>query len=553
LLRSLMAVGVGVVGTIATLTTIVNLNPGNTALINCVNTIQVTRQAHSVNAICPPNATSTLAGATQTQTAIAATPTKPTPTRTPIAATPTAAATRTSTATALPPTATRPVTPLAPIGCQFQTADQPLNVAFCDTFEQPRGSGADRSGDLFGTVWGVSRISSATNPSQGQLNNFAPVDMQKCTTTPTVLPDSDVAICNGQLVEAVNDNEGQTILAMYPKQPFDIAGRTGTATFDVSADSEGGHAAWPTFVYTDQPVPAPYSVASTIATQARNSFGFTLAADCSSADNQFCMNCPNLNQTSVDTMFVTRNYVPSSLTFKQLGCVARPSSPNQLNHFEVRISQAQVQVWGSDPGSTVLRELAQADNANLPLTRGLIWIEDVHYNANKFNDQRSHTFGWDNVGFDGPVLPRDLTFDVVEPKTVNSDGTLRLGWSAPSDATRAVQVLGVYNVAQAQGAAVLFTWSAYNPVVPSIRVNGGAWHGTAWPLNTLSWSWKTIAVPVPLAEIHTGTNTIEFKTADPTLGAGIAIANVDLLLIGAGGAPCNINPSQACGTPTPTQ
>ena len=45
---------------------------------------------------------------------------------------------------------------------------------------------------------------------------------------------------------------------MYPKQPFDIAGRTGTIAFDVSDDSHGNHRAWPELWYTDQPVPAPF-------------------------------------------------------------------------------------------------------------------------------------------------------------------------------------------------------------------------------------------------------------------------------------------------------
>src|SRR5262249_18257947 len=159
-------------------------------------------------------------------------------------------------------------------------------------------------------------------------------------STPLVYPDQDVAVCNGQLHEAVNDDGGQTVLAMYPKQPFDIAGRTGTVVFDVSANSQGIHAAWPAFVYTDQPVPVPYASASGIATFARNSFGFTVAQDCNTADGQYCNSCPNVNQTAIDSMFVTRNYVLSPLSFSRLGCITRPSSPNQLNHFEIRISQS---------------------------------------------------------------------------------------------------------------------------------------------------------------------------------------------------------------------
>src|SRR5437868_7857461 len=52
--------------------------------------------------------------------------------------------------------------------CQFQKADQPLNIAFCDTFDQPMPTG-DRAGDLNGSAWGVSRTTSDDNPSQGHL------------------------------------------------------------------------------------------------------------------------------------------------------------------------------------------------------------------------------------------------------------------------------------------------------------------------------------------------------------------------------------------------
>ena len=72
-------------------------------------------------------------------------------------------------------------------------------------------------------------------------------------------------ICNGQLREATNDNPSGvfdngtvTVLAMYPKQPFDFAGRTGTVSFDVSNDSHGTHSAWPEFWMTDLPIPAPF-------------------------------------------------------------------------------------------------------------------------------------------------------------------------------------------------------------------------------------------------------------------------------------------------------
>src|SRR5258708_3818803 len=77
--------------------------------------------------------------------------------------------------------------------------------------------------------------------------------------------------CNSSRVkhirgEATNDNAsnvfdagGVTALTMYPKQPFDFAGRTGIVAFDISNDNHGTHAAWPEFWMSDLPVPAPFN------------------------------------------------------------------------------------------------------------------------------------------------------------------------------------------------------------------------------------------------------------------------------------------------------
>ncbi|WP_410959388.1 hypothetical protein, partial [Salmonella sp. SAL4433] len=75
-----------------------------------------------------------------------------------------------------------------------------------------------------------------------------------------VLAPDDILICEGQLREASNDNNSGeldagtvTSLTMYPKQPFDFAGRTGTVSFDISNDTAGTHAAWPEFWMTNLP------------------------------------------------------------------------------------------------------------------------------------------------------------------------------------------------------------------------------------------------------------------------------------------------------------
>ena len=92
-------------------------------------------------------------------------------------------------------------------------------------------------------------------------------------------------LCNGQLREANNDNPSGvfddgtvTALAMYPKQPFDFAGRTGTIAFDVSNDTHAFHAAWPELWMSDMPVPAPFNHFDSWQSLPQNGFGVRFAA-----------------------------------------------------------------------------------------------------------------------------------------------------------------------------------------------------------------------------------------------------------------------------------
>ena len=67
------------------------------------------------------------------------------------------------------------------------------------------------------------------------------------------------------------------------------------------------------------------------------------------------------------------------------------------------------------PTAATLKHLATITGANLGFTRGLVWIEDVHYNADKgvVPSQHDHTFSWDNVAFDGPFTDRDFSYDAL--------------------------------------------------------------------------------------------------------------------------------------------
>jgi len=317
-------------------------------------------------------------------------------------------------------------------------------------------------------------------------------------------------------------------LNTYPKQPFDFAGRTGKVVFDVSADSQGSHGAWPEFVITDKPVPGIRSMISgQVPPSAVNSVGFTIDG-CSTTGST----------TGVGRVFVTRNGVYSELPFASTGCVTK-GSLSVLNHFEVRISQNRMEVWATDPGSTALRQLAVVENMGLTFTKGLWWMDDVHDNGRKAvepcecGDQWNHTFAWDNLGFDGPKTYRDLGFNVADPNvagtnSMHGEPRARTGYLVGSGIT--LTVPGVFRNQTPTGALVVLNSYSLGNAVPSISVNGGAWINTPPPDGQTFGRWS-LAIPIPLDQVHDGTHTLAFKSTDGTT----VVTNISIILVA--GAP----------------
>jgi hypothetical protein len=410
-------------------------------------------------------------------------------------------------------------------------------AAFCETFNSPAGIG-NRAGDLNGTLWGVSRLTANENFS-APANGWATSSLNPCGEAATAAP-HDVQICNGEVHDSLNDGGTVAALAMYPKQPFDFAGRTGKIVFDVSNDSQGNHAAWPELWVSDQPVPDPFTHESTLQSVPRNGFGIRFAG-CSNGT------CPRGNGTvGVDSAIVVNNYTSNdsfnggSLQVQTLDSVTQ-SGPGQLNHYEIDVSQGQIDVYATDaftPGSALpaLRHIATIPNAGLSFTRGLVWLVDAHYNANKFNSQGDHTFTWDNVGFDGPVLPRDLAFDVPDNNggsTSDPNGVpaTNLGYFIGANSSLNVVDPGLYNVGNAS--AALLTFGYYVQTPPSsfnVSINGHAVN-FAIPVQPQPYSPGTIAVPIPLADVVNGNNTITFTTG----GNPMTVMNIDLIMVGAAG------------------
>jgi hypothetical protein len=402
-----------------------------------------------------------------------------------------------------------------------------VSAAFCETFDHP-ANGGTRTGDLDPVVWGVSRLGVAGYPAES-VNQIFDTNLIGCGTTKPVASPADVRICNGQLIEAQNDGHAVDNLDIYPKQPFDFAGRTGTIAFDVSANSEGAHAAWPEIIITDKPVPAPRQDVSNDPNQnnvlppaAANEIGIVFAGGCTAT----------ANTTGVSEIYVTRNNVFARVPMTQTNCVTSGST-TKMNHFEVRVSQNHIEVWGTDAGSTTLKQIAVADNIGLTFTRGLVWMTDTHYNACKFDTQCDHTFAWDNFGFDGPKTYRDLGFDVPDntarPDAVSTNVGYLVG-TGPMTFT----VTGVHHDQTPTGAQIVFNYLNVDATVPTISLNGNPPITTPHPFAANDTGlWKTISVPVPLNQTQDGTNTITITSND----SRTILANISLILVAAAPVP----------------
>jgi hypothetical protein len=368
------------------------------------------------------------------------------------------------------------------------------------------------------------------------LNDVAVTSMSGCGSTAPAFTPGDVRICNGQMFETVNDGGGVANLDTYPKQPFDWAGRTGKVVFDVSADSDGSHGAWPEFLITDKPVPGTRrEISGFDPPSGFHQVGFSLDG---------CTSGPG-GGTGVGSVFVTRAGDYSAAPFVSSGCVSK-GSPQAMNHFEVRLSQNRLEVWGTDAGASgasALRLLAVADNLGLTFTRGLVWLNDVHYNARKAIEpcscgtQYNHTFAWDNLAFDGPKTYRDLGFDVPDANVPGApapegDATRRIGYLVGTGPIT-LPVPGVRRDQPPTGALVAMNTYSFGTTIPSISINGGPWIDTAWPSWAQTYFWLSIAIPVPLDQIKDGANTLSFKSTN----GSTTIANISIILVAAAPVP----------------
>jgi hypothetical protein len=476
------------------------------------------------------------------------------------------------TTTTVPETTTTIVNP-PPVGCGLSSP------AFCDDLTNEQAPAVTRSGPL-SAVWGVSRENNVgwTGVTLGSEDDQPPGAGNPCLGVDGSKDFNDISTScvGGGLVETSNDGSGQcapgcnpggtlSVLAAYPRQPFDIAGRTGTASFSVTDNTEGGHGSWPTWVYTSLPVPNPNSFLppqSCVPASPTCATGFGNAPQSVGVDldgigsSQQCV--------GVGTIWTTVNYAAQDLNLtSEGGCVPLATLETGPDRFQIQINSSTINVFGASPTGTFVL-LASAswgtnDNPALPLTRGLTWAEAVNYNADKFSnypdgdggvyDQALNSFKWGYFGFDGPVLPRDGVYDVPDntvagPSQQSGYGspdtgfpTRDISYAIPIGGSKSFTLNGV-TTANATGAVVVFDWSPFDQdTFPdmSVSVNGNTPVAIPDTGRGINDNVRSDYIPIPLSELHDGSNTLSFSDPQNKLdGFGTDISNIDLIVQGAG-------------------
>jgi hypothetical protein len=417
------------------------------------------------------------------------------------------------------------------------------SFAFCDTFDQPYAGGG-RTGQLDPMKWSISRLSGFTNPGQGQLNWFGPSDAMHCRVAMTgLVPDNDYFVCGAEygesnhFMEAFNDNGSYVYNSARIRQPFDFADRTGRITFDVDAKTAGPHSWWVELWITDQPVSGPHD--NVIASLPANAIGLAFYGTCGDA---IPSGDAGSDRGAIHEVHIVRDYsdtvlTPGAGTFKQTDCYA--TGPDMFNHFEVRISQQHLEVWATDaqmhphagPGTPPVL-VATVDDLNLPFTRGYVHLQHTQYSADKAAPgvSRAQTYHWDNVGFDGPVLPVPAQYSIPDAMTSTGNG-VNLGYNVTEKGLAAGPLtFSDVNFDGATSAMLTFnTWFLAGKDV-NYRLNGGDWHTFTTPGKPGGATWKAATVPVSLSELQPGNNTVDFAALN---GDWTVVANIDLVLPGA--------------------
>lgn len=396
--------------------------------------------------------------------------------------------------------------------------------AFCDTFDTPHPGG--RGGDLDESNWSVVRVGDGVNPSQGQVMQWSPAILNRCMNFESVNAPDDFAICNDHYMEAMNDGGGYIYNAIRARQLFDYNNRTGKIVFEVDAKA-AGHGWWVEVWIADEPVPGPYVGAPANNAIPRNGIGFVFGE------------CQNSISGELNKVFIMKDYlVTNTIDWIQGdtqlhvdGCFE--TIDNRRNKLEIRISPTRFEIWASDAGESDVHRIAWSDTNvdkwSMPLTRGYVSFLHVQYNAEKSGHVANQTYHWDNIGFDGPVHPKAIGYDIPDALIDAKDsrfppGTLNLGYKIGLDGSITTCcddngwisyppfTFDDVNLSDVSGARLnLNLWYFQQGDSLFYRFNGNNWKEYPHPFPESNWGARGLSIPISLSDLVPQKNTLELK------------------------------------------
>ncbi|HEY4177156.1 MAG TPA: hypothetical protein VGM90_10005 [Kofleriaceae bacterium] len=453
-----------------------------------------------------------------------------------------------------------------PPGCGLGSA------AFCDTFDVPTGTGG-REGELDPKKWSVVRATQAGLGGEALTTGQYAVPVGTATLPPCranlpakVLPGQDFLICDTistlqsstLLVAVAEQNYGQA--AARIRQPFDFATRTGKIVFDATL-RPSGLLGWVALSITEAPIGAP----SYLKVQNEENG----AVPRNALEIHFNQNCQVEDQVSVGYIISIHDYVQTrvEVSNEDRHCVS--IKPRTLNHIEVDVSTQHVVISASpasDDGVTFapVEKLAEQD-ISLAFTSGYVQLgvynhASIKYSAN--HDVDSYIAQFDNVGFDGPVLPVEVAAEIPDsmttapvpagsPFTAAANIGYKLGTLATDGYAPALSFTSIDLTGATSAKLTLLWWSLFPSYTGQgnvaeyeldYRINGGPPHSFRPDAQQLAFIATQVAAQQPVAgtlgldldvdvaELHSGTNTIEFATTNIPTSYPPVVYSIDLLV-----------------------
>lgn len=450
-------------------------------------------------------------------------------------------------------------------------------AAFCDNFDAP-SKNRGRAGELDAKRWSGSRMQ-PDGPTAGGMA----FGVRAATLRPerdgkqlppcrggapdTVYPDDDALVCspnadiasNHLLVACSSQNYGQNSYRI--RQPFDFSNRTGKVVFDAEG-LNGGLLGWISLDITEEPIGAPsFQTLENLegGLLPKNGVSFQFDAGCAALDG---------DSVTVGDVHVFDDLAETILKSDTPVCV--PSAWGKLNHFEASIAQDHVEVTAtpfSDDGTTFGDPVViWSSDVSLPFTRGYVQIT-VHNHATLkysapgegFGDGFSNLDAWlarfDNVGFDGPIVSNTREYEIGDPldelTVADNSGAMvdvrNTGYLVADDTKGPSSTLEFDGVELDGATAARLAVSAWYcvPCVSNDAVKGFTlryrFNGNAWidhvltdkeSENLIGFGRGALGhvLDVPLEDLVSGKNTLEFVTVDVPQQYPPGVANVDLVL-----------------------